>query len=302
MTDTSTSASGRPVLYEERDSIALITLNRPEKKNTLTEAVIQGVAEGIDAATASPDVRAVVLRGAGDTFTAGYDLDPGDEGGGWRSPYGAPEPEGGARPGAWDPVRDWQFMGHNVRRFMKIWECPKPVLGEIKGWAIGGATDLVLCCDLLYMASDAHIGYAPSRIFGTPTTMMWVYRLGLEHAKQFVLTGRAIDAPTAHRIGLVSEVVEPDRLAERVEDEARLFRHIPANQLALNKLLVNQAFENMGLRTSQLLGTFFDGVTRHTEEAHRWVESFGTEGFREVIRRRDAPWGDYGERGRTAAE
>jgi len=193
-------------------------------------------------------------------------------------------------------------MGHNVRRFMKIWECPKPVLGEIKGWAIGGATDLVLCCDLLYMATDAHIGYAPSRIFGTPTTMMWVYRLGLEHAKQFVLTGRAIDAATAHRIGLVSEVVEPDQLAARVDEEARRFRHIPANQLALNKLLVNQAFENMGLRTSQLLGTFFDGVTRHTEEAYRWVESFGTDGFREVIRQRDAPWGDYGERGRTAAK
>ena len=88
-------------------------------------------------------------------------------------------------------------MNNNVRRFMKIWECPKPVLGEISGWAVGGATDLVLCCDLLYMAEDAHIGYAPSRIFGTPTTMMWVYRLGLEHAKQFLLTGRAIDAETA---------------------------------------------------------------------------------------------------------
>jgi enoyl-CoA hydratase/carnithine racemase len=187
-------------------------------------------------------------------------------------------------------------MGNNVRRFMKIWECPKPVLGEIKGWAVGGATDLILCCDLLYMADDAHIGYAPSRIFGTPTTMMWVYRLGLEHAKQFLLTGRAIDATTAHRIGLVSRVCEPDELAGHIEEEAQRFAHIPANQLALNKLLVNQAFENMGLRTSQLLGTFFDGATRHTEEAYRWVEEFETKGFREVIRERDAPWQDYGER------
>ena len=284
------------VRYEEHDGIAVITLDRPHKKNTLDEAMIQGVADGIDRATASPEVSAVVLRGEGDTFTAGYDLNPGDAGGGWGSPYGAPEPEGGARPGAWDPVRDWQFMGNNVRRFMKIWESPKPVLGEIRGWAVGGATDLVLCCDLLYMASDAHIGYAPSRIYGTPTTMMWVYRLGLEHAKRFLLTGRAIDAATAYRIGLVSEVLPPDELSAHVEAEARLFGHIPANQLALNKLLVNQAFENMGLRTSQLLGTFFDGVTRHTEEAYRWVESFGTKGFRQVIRERDAPWGDYGER------
>lgn len=279
-------------LYEERDGIAVITINRPEKKNTLTNSVIQGIADGIDRASRSKEVAAVVLRGAGDTLTAGYDLTANRRD--WDTPYGAPDIE--TREGAWDPVRDWQFMGNNVRRFMSIWECPKPVLGEIRGWAIGGATDLILCCDLLYMASDAHIGYAPSRIYGTPTTMLWVYRLGLEHAKQFLLTGRAIDADTAYRIGLVSRVLPPEELAAFVEEEAKLFRNIPANQLALNKLLINQAFENMGLRTTQLLGTLFDGVTRHTEEAYRWVESFQEKGFRQVIRERDAPWQDYGEK------
>ncbi|MED5393646.1 MAG: crotonase/enoyl-CoA hydratase family protein [Actinomycetota bacterium] len=289
-----------PVLYEERDDLAIITLNRPEKKNALTDGVIQGIADGIDAATASVDVVAVVIRGSGDTLTAGYDLTEGTAVGtsggdepGWSTPYGAKGPE--PREGAWDPVRDYQFMGNNVRRFMKVWECPKPVIGEVRGWAVGGATDLILCADLLFMASDAHIGYAPSRIFGTPTTMLWVYRLGLEHAKQFLLTGRAIDAETAHRIGLVSSVYGPEDLSAAVEAEARRFRHIPANQLALNKLLINQAYENMGLRTSQVLGTFFDGVTRHTEEAYRWAESFADKGFREVIRERDAPWEDYGE-------
>jgi len=286
-----------PVRYEERDGIAILTLNRPAKLNTLTEAVVQGVADGIDAATASAAVRAVVLRGEGRVFTAGYDLVAGG-GGGWGSPYDAPGPE--PRSGAWDPVRDYQFMNHNVQRFMKIWHCPKPVVGEIHGFAVGGATDLVLCCDQLFMAEDATIGYAPSRIFGTPTTMLWVYRLGLEHAKQFLLTGEAIDAATAFRIGLVSRVVPPDRLSEEAEAYARRFRHIPANQLALNKLLINQAFENMGLRTTQLLGTFFDGATRHTEEAYRWVEAFERKGFREVIRERDAPFGDYGERPRGA--
>jgi enoyl-CoA hydratase len=278
-------------LYEERDGIAIIAINRPDKKNTLTNAVIQGIADGVDRASRSPDVAAIVLRGVGDTFTAGYDLTANRRD--WDTPYGAPHID--HREGAWDPVRDLQFMGNNVRRFMSIWDCPKPVLGEIRGWAIGGATDLVLCCDLLYMASDAHIGYAPSRIYGTPTTMLWVYRLGLEHAKQFLLTGRAIDAASAHRIGLVSHVVPPEELSAFVEQEARLFRNIPANQLALNKLLINQAFENMGLRTTQLLGTLFDGVTRHTEEAYRWVEGFREKGFREVIRERDQPWQDYGE-------
>ena len=278
-------------LYEERDGIAIIAINRPEKKNTLTDQVIQGIADGVDRASRSRDVSAIVLRGIGDTFTAGYDL---TAGGAWDNPYDAPRVE--HREGAWDPVRDLQFMGNNVRRFMSIWQCPKPVLGEIKGWAVGGATDLVLCCDQLYMASDAHIGYAPSRVYGTPTTMLWVYRLTMEHAKQFLLTGRAIDAPTALRIGLVSHVLPPAELSTFIEEEAKLYRNIPANQLALNKLLINQAYENMGLRTSQLLGTLFDGITRHTEEAYRWQESFEAKGFRQVIRERDAPWQDYGEK------
>ena len=103
---------------------------------------------------------------------------------------------------------------------------------------------------------------------------------------------------TAH--GIRGEVVvkslteDPADIAAEVEAEARRFANIPANQLALNKLLINQAFENMGLRTSQMLGTFFDGVTRHTEEAYRWVEAFGEKGFREVVRERDDPWEDYG--------
>lgn len=282
------------VLYEERDSLAIITLNRPEKLNTLNEAVIQGLADAVDAAAASRDVRAVIFRGAGRAFTAGYDLNPRDRFAARRA-YDAPSPPE-VRPGAWDPVRDYAFMGHNVRRFMKLWECPKPVIAQVHGYAIGGGTDLVLCADLIFMAEDAYIGYAPSRIYGTPTTMLWVYRLGLEHVKQFLLSGDAIDAPTAYRIGLVSHVYPADRLTEETERYAMRYRHIPGNQLALNKLLINQAYENMGLRTTQMLGTFFDGMTRHTEEALRWRESFAELGFRETIRRRDAPFGDYGER------
>ncbi len=292
------SDSQNEVLYEERERIAVLTLNRPEKKNALTDTMIEAVATGIDTATASADVSAIVLRGAGDSLTAGYDLSAvsvfsgGTEPDGWTSPYDASGPD--PRPGAWDPVRDYQFMKHNVDRFMKIWECPKPVLAEVQGWAIGGATDLILCADLLYMASDARIGYAPSRIYGVPTTMMWVYRLGLEHAKQFLLTGRAIDAPTAHRIGLVSQICEPDDLSQTVEAEAKRFAAIPANQLALNKMVINQAFENMGLRTSQMMGSFFDGMARHTEEALRWSDDVTDRGLRTVIAERDDPWGDYG--------
>ena len=140
-----------------------------------------------------------------------------------------------------------------------------------------------------------HAGYAPSRIYGTPTTMMWIHRIGLEHAKQFLLTGRPIDAETAFRIGLVSHVYEAKDLSRAAEEEARRFAGIPSNQLALNKLLINQTFENMGLRTSQIMGTFFDGIARHTPEAQEWASRITDGDFGDAIAERDRPWGDYGQ-------
>ena len=130
-------------------------------------------------------------------------------------------------------------------------------------------------------------------VTGSPT-LMWIHRLGLEHAKQYLLTGRSIDAPTALRIGLVSETHPADQLSTAAEAEARRLATIPANQLALNKLLINQAYESMGLRTTQMLGTFFDGIARHTEEALRWAEDINQRGLRDVIADRDRPWQDYG--------
>ena len=187
-------------------------------------------------------------------------------------------------------------MNRNVHRCMKIRHCPKPVIGPIHGFATGGATDLVLYCDHLLMADDAYTGYAPSPIFGTPTTMIFVKRLGLEDATQFLLTGQANDAATAVRIGLASRAYPAAELGARVEEYAMRSRHIPADQLALYKLLINQAYESVGLRATQLLGPLFDGITRQTEEAHRWSVSFREKRFRELIRERDAPSGDYGER------
>ncbi len=277
----------RPVLYEEDGSLAYVTLNRPAKLNTLNQALLQAFEEAIDRAVASEAVRCIVLRGAGRAFSAGYDLNP-------TGQAVAPERQESDR--RWDPALDYQRMSRNVRRFMKLWESPKPVIAQVHGWCVGGGTDLALCSDLIFMAEDAYIGYPPARVYGTPTSMMWVYRLGLENAKRFVLTGDAVDAATALRIGLVSEVTPASELPGVVERFARRFESIPANQLALNKLLVNQAYENMGLRTTQMFGTFFDGMTRNTQEAIDWVRGFSKVGFRESVRRRDAPFEDYGER------
>ncbi len=275
-----------PVDYTTRGALAFVTLNRPERLNAINRALTAGLQDAVARANREPAARVIVLRGAGRAFCAGYDLST------------APQAESTAqeRSGGRDPVLDYRGMSENVRAFMSLWESAKPVIAQVHGWCVGGGTDLALCSDLIYMAEDARIGYPPSRVWGTPTTCMWVYRLGLEHAKRLMLTGEALDGREAERMGLVSRAVPAERLAQEVESFAERLATTPANQLAMTKLLVNQAYENMGLRTTQMLGTFLDGVARHTPEGLAWRDLAMREGFREAIRRRDAPWGDYSAR------
>jgi len=274
------------VLYETRGALAFVTLNRPQRLNAIDFALIEGLEEAVARANREPEVRVIVLRGAGRAFCAGYDLQM------------APSAEAQAqeRSGGWDPVADFRMMSRNVRAFMSLWESRKPVIAQVHGWCVGGGTDLALCSDLIFMAEDARIGYPPSRVWGTPTTCMWVYRLGLEHAKRLMLSGEALDGREAERLGLVSRAFPADRLAAEVESFAGKLATTPANQLVMTKLLVNQAYENMGLRTTQILGTFMDGIARHTPEGLAWRDLAMREGFQEAVRRRDEPWGDYGAR------
>lgn len=278
-----------PVDYGTRGALAFITLNRPERLNAINRELVSGLKEAVERADREPDLRVIVLRGAGRAFCAGYDL------------QGAPQAEATAqeRTGGWDPVADFRFMSENVRAFMSLWESRKPVIAQVHGWCVGGGTDLALCSDLIFMAEDARIGYPPSRIWGTPTTCMWVYRLGLEHAKRLMLTGEALSGQEAERLGLVSRAYPADRLAQEVESFAEKLATTPTSQLVMTKLLVNQAYENMGLRTTQTLGTFLDGIARHTPEGLAWREMAIREGFQEAVRRRDEPWEDYSARRRT---
>ncbi len=275
------------VLYRVDGPIARLILNRPERLNAINGRMIADLEDGVRRANDDPAVRVIVLAGAGRAFCAGYDLETGT-----RAEAQVEERRGGL----WDPVEDYRMMSRNVRAFMSLWQSPKPVISQVHGWCVGGGTDMALCSDLIFMAEDAYIGYPPARIWGTPTTVMWVYRLGLEHAKRYMLTGDAIDARTAERIGLVSAAVPAGSLDREVDTFARRLAEIPENQLVMNKLLVNQAYENMGLRTSQILGTVFDGIARHTPEGIAWRDLAMREGFREAVRRRDRPHGDYGER------
>jgi enoyl-CoA hydratase len=275
------------IKYASDGRIARIVLNRPERLNAITGQLTSDLRTAVAAANDDRDVRVIVLSGEGRAFCAGYDLDWGTKG---------EDAVQRAAGGQWDPVRDYLGMSRNVRAFMSLWESPKPVIAQVHGWCVGGGTDMALCSDLIFMAEDAHIGYPPARVWGEPTTVMWVYRLGLEHAKRLMLTGESLSGIDAQRLGLASKAVPADQLAGEVNAMARKLATIPSNQLAMSKLLVNQAYENMGLRSSQLLGTVFDGIARHTPEGIAWRDLAMQEGFREAVRRRDAPFGDYGER------
>jgi enoyl-CoA hydratase len=191
-----------------------------------------------------------------------------------------------------------RMIGSFVDVYMKLWYARKPTIAAVQGWCIGGGTDMVLCADLIVAGEGATFGYPPARVWGTPTTAMWVYRMGLERAKRYLLTGDEISASAAADMGMILEVVPDDALQEHATALARRIARVPTSQLVMLKLLCNQTVENMGLASSRTLGTLFDGIARHTQEGLDFVARAGDVGFREAVRERDDPFEDYGSRRR----
>jgi enoyl-CoA hydratase len=268
------------IIYETDGPLARITLNRPERLNAITLKMPDELERAVGEANANPQVRVIVLRGAGRAFCAGFDLEPGLFTG----------------PAQWDPVADYSMTTAVAAKFMSLWYSRKPTIAQVHGWCVAGGTDMVLCSDLIVAAEDAQIGYAPARVWGSPLTAMWVYRLGAEWAKRLLLTGDPVDGRTAERIGLIHKAAPAADLEGEVEALARRMAQIPASQLVSMKLLVNQAYENMGLRTTQLLGSILDGLMRHTPEGLAWRRLIDEKGIREALRQRDDPFGDYSAR------
>ena len=283
----------RTLRTETADGVRSIVLCRAAEYNTITPALRDELAAAIDEADVDRDVHVILLRADGPAFCAGYGLD-------WAVDAQAAERaagEAGTRR-AWDSVGDLQMMGRFVETYLKLWYARKPTIAAVQGWCIGGGTDMVLCADLIVAAEGARFGYPPSRVWGTPTTAMWVYRLGFERAKRYLLTGDEIPARTAADIGLVLEVVPDDALQAHAFALAQRMARVPVSQLVMLKLLVNQTAENMGLTASRTLGTLFDGIARHTQEGLEFVRRAEEVGFRQAVRERDDPFGDYGSRKR----
>jgi enoyl-CoA hydratase len=290
--------------YEVEERVARITLDRPSRGNGITPLMPVELAECVERANLDPAIHAIALAGNGSGFCGGYDLVASAEGdmgelGGVEAPEGSPlDPatigENHMPKSNWDPVVDYQFMSRNVRGFMSLFHSEKPVLCKVHGYCVAGGTDMALCSDLLVIAEDAKIGYPPARVWGSPTTAMWAQRLGPMRAKRLLLTGDSLTGAEAAEWGLATEAAPAAQLDERFERLLGRVAQMPINQLVMMKLLVNQAVWSQGLQQSQVLGTFFDGIARHTEEGHSFVRRAGEAGFREAVRERDEPFGDHG--------
>lgn len=266
------------VLYEKDGRIGRITLNRPEVLNAIDNELPQELAAAAEAAGSDPGVHVIVLAGAGRAFCAGYDLTYYAEASGANSV---------TQEMPWDPMQDYAFMMRNTELFMSLWRCHRPVICKVQGYAVAGGSDIALCSDLIVMAEDAQIGYMPVRVWGCPTTAMWVYRLGPERAKRMLFTGDKIDGREAETLGLVYKAVPAAALDEEVEQLAARISTVPVNQLMMQKLMINQALENMGLRTTQMLATLFDGITRHSPEGLTFKQRAEEVGWKQAVQERD---------------
>jgi enoyl-CoA hydratase len=268
--------TSQTVLYEARDRVALLTLNRPDRLNAIGAQTGRDLREAVARANADDAVHVIVLRGAGRAFCSGYDLKDFAEG---DTPYNQDMP--------WDPMIDFRMMKQNTDDFMSLWRSYKPTIAQVHGYAVAGGSDIALCCDIAVMAEDAKIGYPPARVWGCPTTAMWVYRLGAEKAKRMLLTGDLVDGREAKAMGLVLDAVPAAQLEARVMELAARMAGVPRNQLMMQKLMVNQALYNMGLMGTQMIATVFDGITRHSPEGLNFKRRSEEMGWKRAVDERD---------------
>ncbi len=289
--------------YQVTGRIARITLNRPERGNAITNEMPRELSASVERANLDPRVHVIALAGNGTGFCGGYDLELYAQKGQDR-PHADPAAQSPLDPGVqtrnhdpaqtWDPMLDYAFMGRNVRHFMSLFNSDKPVVCKVHGYCVAGGTDMALCSDLLVIEDKAKIGYPPARVWGSPTTSMWIYRVGIEKAKRLLFTGDCLSGTEAVEWGLAIECAPRAQLDERFEILLERIACQPINQLMMMKLLVNQTVANMGLNSTQLLGTIFDGITRHTPEGYGFQQLAAREGYREAVRQRDEPMGDLG--------
>lgn len=260
--------------------IARLLLNRPERLNAINDDMPGEIRAAVEWAEADETIHVIIVEGSGKGFCGGYDLVEYAESDVDHPCQQERDP--------WDPMVDYAHMKRNTENFMSLWRSSKPTIAKVHGAAAAGGSDIALCCDLLVMADDAHIGYMPTRVWGCPTTAMWTYRLGPARAKQMMFTGDLITGAQAAEWGLANLAVPAAELDAAALDLASRIAGVPHSQLAMHKLVVNQVMLNMGLEQSQTMATVFDGITRHNPEGLWFRRHAQANGFKSAIKWRDS--------------
>jgi len=282
---------GEAIRVEDDDAVRHLVLCRPDEFNTITPALRNELDTALDDADRDRNVRVVLVRAEGRAFCAGFGLDWSTAG---PSSDGRPER-------AWDTVADVQMIGQFGNTFAKLHSISKPTIAAVQGWCIAGGTDMILNVDLIVAGESARFGYPPARVWGVPEApWVWVARLGLERAKRYLFTGDELTATDAAAVGMILECVPDEDLQDHALGLARRMALLPLNQLQMMKWMLNDvARHQYQPDTSRLLGFIFDGVARHTQEGLDFVARAQEIGWREAVRERDRPFGDYGERPRS---
>lgn len=280
---------GEAVRESTEGAVRRLTLCRPDEYNTITPVLRDELADALDTADRDHAVRVVLLDAEGPAFCAGYGLD-------WSTAAQHHEEDGPAR--RWDSSADLPMISSFAGTWARLHDLSKPTVAAVSGWCIAGGTNLVFNADLIVAADTARFGYPPSRVWGVPEApWTWVARMGLERAKRFMLTGDEFTGAEAAAMGIVLEAVPAAELAEAATALAQRLALVPLSQLRMVKWSLNavarHAYDPEG---SRQLGCLFDGVARHTQEGDDFVARSAEVGWRQAVRERDAPFGDYGER------
>ena len=276
------------IRIEHRGGVRRLILARPAEYNTITPELRHELDDALESADTDDTVKVVLIGAEGPAFCAGFGLD-------WSTIH---QSEREATERVWDSVQDIRMIGEFGKTFAKLHSISKPTIAAVQGWCVAGGTDMILNADIIIAAESARFGYPPARVWGVPEApWVWVARLGLERAKRYLFTGDEISGPEAAEFGLVLECVPDDELETHTAALAERMAMLPLNQLQMMKWLLNDvAGHQYRPDTSRLLGFLFDGVARHTQEGQDFVARAEEVGWRQAVRERDEPFGDYGSR------
>jgi enoyl-CoA hydratase len=275
------------IIYERDGGKARIILNRPEKMNALTRTLQQELNHALWEADNDTAVHCVILKGAGRTFSAGYDL---TGAGGGQPPQG--DQYTAVYRGRVKIDDDIWRLEEGQRYRMAIFDMHKPVIAQVHGYCLAGGTDTALLCDMVIAADDAVIGFPPTRSMGSPVAHMWTYLAGPQWAKRLLLTGDSISGADAARIGLIMQAVPREQLEEAVESLADRLCMIDPELLSANKRICNIALELMGARTVQRMAAEMDGRAHQAEAVREWGRISREQGLKAALEWRDSKFGD----------